>query len=68
MLPVGSGLQVSLLRQFQQLVYVVLWHATILQNVSRWQKVNTFSKNGLGSASIGRCVKKRRNCVLRLGR
>ena len=48
MLPVGSGLQVSLLRQFQQLVYVVLWHATILQNVSRWQKVNTFSKNGLG--------------------
>jgi hypothetical protein len=68
MLPVGSGLQVSLLRQFQQLVYVVLWHATILQNVSRWQKVNMFGKNGLGFTSVERGLKKRRNCVLRLGR
>ena len=53
----ASGLQVSraqqpaLLCQFQQLVYVVLWHAAILHNVSRWQQVNTFSKKAVGWVS-----------------
>jgi hypothetical protein len=37
--------------QFQQLVYVVLWHAAILHNVSRWQQVNTFSKRAVGWVS-----------------
>jgi hypothetical protein len=53
----ASGLQVSraqqpsLFRQFQQLFYVVLWHAAILHNVSRWQQVNTFSKYVVGWVS-----------------
>jgi hypothetical protein len=53
----ASGLQVSraqqpsLFRQFQQLIYVVLWQAAILHNVSRWQQVNTFSKKAVGWVS-----------------
>jgi len=50
-IPKCNPLAVSLFRQFQQLVHVVLWHAAILHNVSRWQKVNTFSKKAVGWVS-----------------
>jgi hypothetical protein len=50
-IPKCHSLAGLLFRQFQQLVYVVLWHAAILHNVSKWQKVNTFSKKAVGWVS-----------------